>query len=107
MEEKVQFKGQVTYQKIIKASQPTLVLFKLKLLDHPLNPPLLIGQEITAIIARKALTFMLDVSKDDQIVIFGHYNQRKQLIIEKYLIESKSKIKELNHIHKYPKRKNT
>lgn len=105
MEEKIQFKGYVTYQKIIKASEPTLVLFKLELFDHPLNPSSLRGQEITAIIAKKALTFMLEVSKGDQIVIFGHYNQRKQLIVEKYLIEIKTKTEAVNHIRKYPKRK--
>lgn len=75
-----QFRGIVSYQKIIHPEQPTMVLIKLKLdNDHVMN----------AIIARHALTFLLDVEVDDEITILGHYNHRKQFIIEKYLINHK------------------
>ncbi|MGX7109206.1 hypothetical protein [Facklamia miroungae] len=89
MSEKFQYKGQVSYQKIIKASDPTLVLFKLKLIDHPLNPTNLIGKEFTALIARKALTFMFEVIIGDYILIYGHFNAKNQFITEKYLIEKR------------------
>ncbi|MCR8969503.1 hypothetical protein [Facklamia sp. 7083-14-GEN3] len=89
MADKFQYKGIVIYQKIIKASDPTLVLFKLKLIKHPLNPIELINQEFTALIARKSLTFMYEVMLGDQILIYGHFNNKKQFITEKYLIEKR------------------
>lgn len=116
MAKKSQFKGQVTYQKIIKAEDPTLVLFKLALInsndteippDLPTNSlqgnpliekpltnkendtDILTSEEFTALIARKPLTFLLEVGIGDIIIIYGHFNYKKQFITEKYLIQFK------------------
>ena len=119
MEDKFQFKGRVTYQKIVKAQDPTLVLFKLKLIDHdhynsmPTSPTssdfhsqliedskaiqkdlsskIDSSKEFSALIARKPLTFLLEVSIDDIIIIYGHFNHKEQFITEKYLVVNKQK----------------
>ena len=57
-----------------------------------------------AIFARKALTFMLEVQVGDIISIYGHYNQRQQFIIEKYLIKQKM-IQTNEQPFNYPKQK--
>lgn len=105
MTEKQQFKGIVTSQKIIKASDPTLVLFKLKLIDSSINPKSLIQKEIVALIVRRPLTFLLEVQPNDLIIIYGHFNQRKQFIVERYLIQNHQTQKTQKIVQRYPKRK--
>lgn len=89
------FTGKVISQKIIQADNPTMILIKL-LLDN--------DTEMLAIFARKALTFMLEVQVGDIISIYGHYNQRQQFIIEKYLIKQKM-IQTNEQPFNYPKQK--
>ncbi|WP_185150152.1 hypothetical protein [Fundicoccus ignavus] len=89
------FTGKVISQKIIQADNPTMILIKL-MLDN--------DTEMLAIFARKALTFMLEVQVGDIISIYGHYNQRQQFIIEKYLIKQKM-IQTNEQPFNYPKQK--
>lgn len=105
MTQKQQFKGIVTSQKLIKASDPTLVLFKLNLIDCPMNPKHLIHQDLVAIIARNPLTFLLEVQLYDRIIIYGHFNQRKQFVTERYLIEKHQTAEDELIANRYPKRK--
>lgn len=74
------FEGRVIQQKIIQADNPTMVLIKLRLKDET---------DMLAILARHALTFLLEVEPGDLLAIYGHYNHRKQFIIEKYLLKQK------------------
>lgn len=91
------FQGQVKQQKIIQADKPTMVLIKLQLTDDT---------EMLAIIAKHALTFMLEVQIGDLLAIYGHYNHRQQFIIEKYLITQSDKHDEVESSHlRYPKQK--
>lgn len=92
------FQGHVTQQKIIQAQNPTMVLIKLRLAND---------NEMVAILARHALTFMLEVQVGDLIMIYGHYNQRKQFIIEKYLLKHKvqPESKDTQSHLRYPKQK--
>ncbi|MGO4927035.1 hypothetical protein ACTQ45_00250 [Fundicoccus sp. Sow4_D5] len=92
------FQGHIIQQKIIQADNPTMVLIKLRLDDE---------SEMVAILARHALTFMLEVQVGDLLSIYGHYNHRKQFIIEKYLLKQKINLDHTDakgHLH-YPKQK--
>lgn len=79
MAEKLQFKGKVLRQKIIKASDPTLVYVELETEQQTVN----------CLLAKRALTFMMEVIEGDQIAVFGHFNSKKQFVIERYLTQSK------------------
>lgn len=72
--------GTVKKIKIIRAENPTMAYVKLHLDSQ---------QEISAIIAKNTLTFMLDVQIEDIIHVYGHFNDRQQFIIEKYLNSNK------------------
>lgn len=103
--EKYQFKGWVSQQKIIKAQDPTLVLFKIRLVNHPINPNHQIDQEMTSLIAKQALTFLLQVQVGDLVIIYGHYNNKGQFITEKYLVQEKIPRPEDQLLQQYPHKK--
>ena len=99
MDNKFTYQGQIINIKIIKAQNPTLVHIQMQLKKQEL---------LNAIIAKNALTFILDVQINDTISIFGHYNHRKQFVVERYL-NPRSEINRQckdwpNHLY-YPKRK--
>lgn len=73
MSDKISFKAEVAK---IKLLQTNLVHVQLIKQDQ---------EKINALISKHALTFILEVKEGDKISVFGHYNKRKQFIIEKYL----------------------
>lgn len=79
MAEKLQLKGKVLRQKVIKASDPTLVYVELQTDQETVN----------CLIAKRALTFMMEVVDGDEIMVYGHFNPKKQFVIERYLTKSK------------------
>lgn len=94
---KLQFKGIVLKQRIIKAEAPTLAYIEFLRDDQEI---------IHAIIARNTLTFMLEVAAQDRLTIFGHFNARQQFVIEKYLIHSKADLnREQGNQLNYPKQR--
>ena len=91
-------KGRVVKLKLIKAQEPTLVHVSLEIES---------GELVRCLIAKQALTFMMEVQEGDQISVFGHYNQRQQFVIQKYLTAYKHDPLDLplpKHL-KYPHRK--
>ena len=103
-QKKIQYKGQVIKYKLVQAQDPSLVVFKLKLIDHPLNPTDLVHQDINCLITYRALSFILRVHIGDIIVIYGHYNQRKQFIVQRYLVEQTA-LTPQDRSQAYPKRR--
>lgn len=73
MSDKMTFKAQVGKIKLIQAN-----LVHVQLIKQDQDP-------INALISKKALSFILEVKEGDTISVFGHYNKRKQFIIDKYL----------------------
>lgn len=101
---KIQYKGQVINYKLVQGQGTSMVVFKLKLIDHPLNPTDLVHQDINCLIAYRALSFILKVHIGDIIVIYGHYNQRKQFIVQRYLVERAAPTPQ-DRSQAYPKRR--
>ncbi|WP_124058555.1 hypothetical protein [Vaginisenegalia massiliensis] len=69
--------GLVETLKLIKAQDPALVHLKVLTSNQ---------ETIHALVAKQAYDFILKVQVGDELSLFGHYNQRKQFIIDKYLI---------------------
>lgn len=42
---------------------------------------------INCILARHALTFFYELQSDSRLALYGHYNNRKQFIINKFMIQ--------------------
>lgn len=72
------YSGEVIRTKIIKTLDPTLVFLKLKI-----GP----GDDdvISCLVAKNALTFLLEVKEGDHISIHGHLNAKGQHVVDKYL----------------------
>ncbi|MDO4775391.1 MAG: hypothetical protein Q4A10_06220 [Aerococcaceae bacterium] len=85
------YEGLVTKTKLLS---PEFALVKIQTATEAIN----------AYIGHKALTFLMNVEIGDQISIFGHYNHRKQLIIERYWVRPKKHDTLPPHLH-YPHRK--
>ena len=85
------FEGYVTKTKLIS---PEFALVKIQT-KH---------EEITAYIGHKALTFLMDVNTGDRISVYGHLNQRKQLIISRYWVALTEHQTLPPHLH-YPSQK--
>lgn len=98
MKENFVLEGRVQKLKLIKAQDPTLVHVTLETEE---------GKHVRCLIARKALTFLMEVQEGDDVNFFGHYNQRGQFVIQKYLNAHKHHPLDLPlppHL-KYPHRK--
>lgn len=95
------YKGTVLRTKIIKALDPTLVYLKLALNEDN-------NKIIKALVAKNALTFLMDVQEGDTITIYGHYNHRKQFIVDKYLSAFRERHRQLkdtpSHLSYPPKK---
>lgn len=95
------YSGEVLRTKIIKTLDPTLVFLKLK-----------VGPEeedvISCLVAKNALTFLLEVKEGDHISIHGHLNAKGQHVVDKYLNASakanQMEIDAPDHL-KYPHKK--
>ena len=96
---KQQLSGVVTRYKIIKPMNPTLVYVEIKAEAEKI---------VRCIIARQALTFLMDVAVGDLIQIYGHYNNRQQFVIERYtsnqIQANRSAVDHPPHL-RYPHRK--
>lgn len=91
-------KGRVKQVKIVNAN-PILVYLKLE--------PLTDTNIIHGLVAKQPLQFMLDVSEEDLICVYGYYNTRNQFIVEKYLMQEKvHTLKNYPDHLQYPKKKN-
>lgn len=95
MTDKFNYQGKVTQIKLIPTKQNPLVHVKLSVNQE---------ENINALVGKKALSFILDVQEGDEIAVYGHYNAKKQFIIEKYL-NAKAKTNQApslpSHLH-YP-----
>ena len=90
--------GTISYIKIIQAENPTLAYVRIETKSQ---------ETISALISKHTLNFIYDVQVGDTIQVYGHFNQRQQFIIEKYLSTHKLKNHQLNlpnHLS-YPHRK--
>jgi hypothetical protein len=45
-------------------------------------------QDYNCLIAKDALNFMYVAETDEPIAIYGHFNQRKQLVIDQYYVRT-------------------
>ncbi|EOI55614.1 hypothetical protein [Enterococcus gilvus] len=70
--------GIVSSIKIIKYSERPLVYFKL--------------DDSSCLIAGHSLNFLADVEDGMRIAVAGEYNSRKQFVVKKYAVISKTKI---------------
>lgn len=80
--ERFQYSGRVNKLKLIKADQPTLAYVELEVEQ---------SQVVKAIIAKEALSFLYEVQQGDRIAVYGHYNDRQQFVIERYLTPNKNR----------------
>lgn len=69
-------KGTVSKIKILKLSQSPLVRFSL--------------DEVSCLITSHSLNFLYEVEEHSNIVIAGHYNNRKQFVVSKFCVTTKS-----------------
>ena len=74
----ISMNGIVSSVKILKYSERPLVFFKL--------------DDVSCLIAGHSLNFLADVENGMRIVIGGHYNSRKQFVVQKYSVIGKTKI---------------
>lgn len=103
--EKIQFKGYLESAKVIKAEDPCLVIAKL--IVSQADPHHRVNQDstINVLIAREPLSFLLKVGPGDLIHILGHFNERHQLVLEKYLIQEKNAVEIDPRLTGYPPKK--
>ncbi len=47
------------------------------------------GDVVHALVVHQALSFLLDVQVGDPLALYGHYNDRRQFIVHKYLSHHK------------------
>ncbi|AXY24817.1 hypothetical protein CL176_01615 [Suicoccus acidiformans] len=78
--QKEAFRGIVEKAKLIQAEEPVLAYAKIRVDSD---------QSLHCLIAKKPLTFLYEVQADDEISVYGHFNQQKQFVVERYLSSSK------------------
>ncbi|MDO4432913.1 MAG: hypothetical protein Q4B80_06300 [Aerococcaceae bacterium] len=88
---KTHYEGIVTKLKVLKPAEPTLVLAQLQTKD----------ELMTLLIAKKALTFLLEVQENDSLSVFGHYNARQQFVVDRYWVKSHAHADLPSHL-RYP-----
>lgn len=76
--EYVSLKGTINSAVKVISFSPYLVRFELKTAEQNYN----------CLVAKDALNFMYVAEMDAPISIYGHFNQRKQLIIDKYYVRT-------------------
>lgn len=70
--------GTVSKIKILKYSERPLLFFKL--------------DDVSCLISGHSLNFLADVEDGMRIVIGGHYNSRKQFVVQKYAVIGRTKL---------------
>lgn len=68
--------------KVLKLS-PILLYVKLQLSS---------GQQVNCLVHVHALNFLYQAFDNSRVALFGHYNSRKQFIIEKYTVLASAKV---------------
>ncbi|MDT3394429.1 MAG: hypothetical protein LIR10_07655 [Bacillota bacterium] len=76
--EYVSLKGKINSAVKVISFSPYLVRFELKTAEQSYN----------CIVAKDALNFMYLAEEAAPISIFGHFNKRKQLVVDKYHVKS-------------------
>lgn len=74
----VSIKGTISSAVKVISFSPYLVRFTLSAPE----------QDYNCLVAKDALNFMYVAEMDAPISIYGHFNQRKQLIIDKYYVRT-------------------
>lgn len=103
--EKIQFKGYLESAKVVRADDPCLVVAKINVSHPDPNHRVLKDTRINLLIARDPLTFLLKVGPGDLIHVLGHFNNRHQFVLEKYLIQEKNAVEIDPRLTGYPSKK--
>ena len=97
--DKLQIKGQLVKSKFIQAKDAQLLYIQVLSKQN---------ETINALLAKHGLEFLMDHQEGDPVTLYGHYNQKHQFVVEKYLSAQKGTSlydpKQPKHL-KYPHQK--
>lgn len=71
----------VVFDNEVKILKLNPLMLYVRVFDETTNKP------VNCIVAKHALTFFYELQKDSRLALYGHYNSKKQFVINKFMIQ--------------------